>query len=99
MLPLLPAAPLPFHPEQWQNISNEYGKVRDCMLGRDITDYGLGAFNKMDVTLSIVDVVTLPSLQFLSALPPAVALTYPFWVCRFSTIAKTLSDAPNPSRY
>ena len=36
-----------FTPEQWQSIGHEYDEVRDCMLGWDITDYGLGDFDKM----------------------------------------------------
>ena len=35
-----------FTPEQWENIGHEYDEVRDCMLGWDITDFGLGDFNK-----------------------------------------------------
>ena len=34
-----------FTPEQWQEIGHEYDEVRDCMLGWDITDYGLGDFD------------------------------------------------------
>ena len=33
-----------FTPEEWQNIGHEYDEVRDCMLGWDITDYGLNDF-------------------------------------------------------
>ena len=36
-----------FTPEQWQTIGHEYDEVRDCMLGWDITDYGLGNFDKL----------------------------------------------------
>ena len=32
-----------FTPEEWQSKGHEYDEVRDCMLGWDITDYGLGA--------------------------------------------------------
>ena len=35
-----------FTPEQWKHIGHEYDEVRDCMLGWDITDYGLGDFDK-----------------------------------------------------
>ena len=31
----------------WQKIGHEYDEVRDCMLGWDITDYGLGDFDKV----------------------------------------------------
>ena len=40
-----------FTPEQWQDIGHEYDEVRDCMLGWDITDYGLGDFNKVGMSL------------------------------------------------
>lgn len=39
-----------FTPEQWQTIGHEYDEVRDCMLGWDITDYGMGGFDS-DVTV------------------------------------------------
>ena len=40
-----------FTPEQWQNIGHEYDEVRDCMLGWDITDYGMGNFDKFGFSL------------------------------------------------
>ena len=40
-----------FTPEQWQEIGHEYDEVRDCMLGWDITDYGLGNFDKFGFSL------------------------------------------------
>ncbi len=40
-----------FTPEQWQSIGHEYDEVRDCMLGWDITDYGLGDFDKVGFSL------------------------------------------------
>ncbi len=36
-----------FTPEQWQTIGYEYDEACDCMLGWDITDYGLGDFDKV----------------------------------------------------
>ena len=36
-----------FTPEQWQEKGHEYDEVRDCMLGWDITDFGLGNFDKV----------------------------------------------------
>lgn len=38
-------------PEQWQTIGHEYDEVRDCMLGWDITDYGMGDFDKFGFSL------------------------------------------------
>ena len=38
-------------PEQWQEAGHEYDEVRDCMLGWDITDYGLGNFDKFGFSL------------------------------------------------
>ena len=35
-----------FTPEEWKTKGHEYDEVRDCMLGWDITDYGLGDFDK-----------------------------------------------------
>ena len=40
-----------FSPEQWANIGHEYDEVRDCMLGWDITDYGLGDFSRVGFSL------------------------------------------------
>ena len=40
-----------FTPEDWQRIGHEYDEVRDCMLGWDITDYGLGDFDKVGFSL------------------------------------------------
>ena len=40
-----------FTPEQWQSVGHEYDEVRDCMLGWDITDYGLGDFDKVGMSL------------------------------------------------
>ena len=40
-----------FTPEQWQHLGHEYDEVRDCMLGWDITDYGLGDFDKTGFSL------------------------------------------------
>ena len=40
-----------FTPEQWQSIGHEYDEVRDCMLGWDITDYGMGNFDKFGFSL------------------------------------------------
>ena len=40
-----------FSPEQWQSLGHEYDEVRDCMLGWDITDYGLGDFDRVGFSL------------------------------------------------
>ena len=40
-----------FTPEQWQNIGHDYDEVRDCRLGWDITDYGLGRFDEIGFSL------------------------------------------------
>ena len=40
-----------FTPEEWKNVSHEFDEVRDCMLGWDITDYGLGDFDKVGMAL------------------------------------------------
>ena len=38
-------------PEDWENAGHEYDEVRDCMLGWDITDYGMGNFDKFGFSL------------------------------------------------
>ena len=38
-------------PEDWKSAGHEYDEVRDCMLGWDITDYGLGNFDKFGFSL------------------------------------------------
>ena len=40
-----------FTPAEWQEKGHEYDEVRECMLGWDITDYGLGNFNKFGFSL------------------------------------------------
>lgn len=40
-----------FTPEEWQEKGHEYDEIRDNMLGWDITDYGLGDFNKTGFSL------------------------------------------------
>ena len=40
-----------FTPEQWRTLSRDYAEVRDCMLGWDVTDYGLGDFAKVGLSL------------------------------------------------
>ena len=37
--------------EEWKNKGHEYDEVRDNMLGWDITDYGLGTFDKLGFSL------------------------------------------------
>ena len=34
-------------PDEWQNKGHEYDEIRDNMLGWDITDFGLGDFDKV----------------------------------------------------
>ncbi|MCR5202767.1 MAG: D-lyxose/D-mannose family sugar isomerase [Lachnospiraceae bacterium] len=47
--------PLPpfcnFTPEEWKEKGHEYDEIRDNMLGWDITDYGLGDFDKTGFSL------------------------------------------------
>ena len=38
-------------PEEWQDKGHEYDEIRDNMLGWDITDYGLGDFEKVGFAL------------------------------------------------
>jgi len=40
-----------FTPDEWQSKGHEYDEARDCMLGWDITDYGLGDFYKTGFSL------------------------------------------------
>lgn len=40
-----------FTPEEWKEKGHEYDEVRDCMLGWDITDYGLGRFDQVGFSL------------------------------------------------
>ena len=40
-----------FTPEEWQGKGHEYDEVRDNMLGCDITDFGLGDFDKVGFSL------------------------------------------------
>lgn len=38
-------------PEQWSTLGHEYDEVRACMLGWDITDYGMGRFDELGFSL------------------------------------------------
>lgn len=38
-------------PEEWKDKGSEYDEIRDNMLGWDITDYGLGNFEKLGFAL------------------------------------------------
>ena len=38
-------------PGDWENAGHEYDEIRDCMLGWDITDYGMGDFDKVGFSL------------------------------------------------
>ena len=40
-----------FTPEEWQTKGHEYDEIRDCMLGWDITDFGLGRFDEFGFSL------------------------------------------------
>ena len=40
-----------FTPEEWAEKGHEYDEIRDNMLGWDITDYGLGNFDKVGFSL------------------------------------------------
>ncbi len=40
-----------FTPEEWNEKGKEYDEIRDNMLGWDITDYGLGDFDKIGFSL------------------------------------------------
>jgi len=40
-----------FTPEEWQAKGHDYDEVRENMLGWDITDYGLGDFDKVGFSL------------------------------------------------
>lgn len=40
-----------FTPEQWRQLGHEYDEVRACMLGWDITDFGMGDFEKLGFSL------------------------------------------------
>jgi len=38
-------------PEQWKTAGHELDEVRDCMLGWDITDFGMGDFDRIGFSL------------------------------------------------
>ena len=40
-----------FIPEEWNGKGEEYDEVRECKLGWDITDFGLGNFEKYGFSL------------------------------------------------
>ena len=42
---------LSFTPEEWNDKGHEYDEIRDNMLGWDVTDYGMGNFGELGLTL------------------------------------------------
>lgn len=40
-----------FTPDEWANKGHEYDEIRDCMLGWDITDFGMGNFEECGFSL------------------------------------------------
>ena len=40
-----------YTPQMWQTLGSDYDEIRDCGLGWDITDYGLGNFEKVGFSL------------------------------------------------
>jgi D-lyxose ketol-isomerase len=42
---------LSFTPEQWQTKGHEYDEIRDNQLGWDVTDYGMGDFDRLGLAL------------------------------------------------
>ncbi len=40
-----------YTPDEWRELGHGYDEIRDCMLGWDITDYGMGDFDKMGFSL------------------------------------------------
>lgn len=42
-------------PDDWKNAGHEYDEIRDCMLGWDITDYGMGNFDKFGFSLITIE--------------------------------------------
>lgn len=42
---------LSFTAEEWANKGHEYDEIRDNMLGWDVTDYGMGKFDELGLTL------------------------------------------------
>ena len=50
-VPLCAAPFCRFIPERRRTLGHEYDEVRECMLGWDITDYGMGDFNRLGFSL------------------------------------------------
>ena len=42
---------LSWTPEEWKGKGHEYDEIRDNMLGWDVTDYGMGNFDKLGIVL------------------------------------------------
>ena len=40
-----------YTPEKWKELGHDYDEIRDCRLGWDITDYGLGCFDRIGMSL------------------------------------------------
>lgn len=50
-LPVFPAPFCWFTPEQWRDKGHDWDEVRDNQLGWDITDYGMGEFDRLGFSL------------------------------------------------
>ncbi len=42
---------LKWTPDEWKTKGSEYDEIRDNMLGWDVTDYGMGDYDKLGITL------------------------------------------------
>ena len=67
-----------FTPEEWAEKGHEYDEIRDNMLGWDITDYGMGDFDKMGFSLITLRNGNLTMCTWISFswLPPYVLHNY-----------------------
>ena len=53
-----------FTPEEWKTKGHEFDEIRDNMLGWDITDYGMGDFDKFLLLFSFLHNKILINMDF-----------------------------------
>lgn len=70
-----------FSPELWRRLGPEWDEVRDLQLGWDVTDYGLGRFSEVGLTLFTLRNGSLTDPRYPKAYAEKLLLSQPGQVC------------------
>ncbi len=66
-----------FTPEEWRTKGHEYDEIRDNALGWDITDYGLGCFEKVGLSLITLRNGSVHDRKYPKSYAEKIMLLYP----------------------